>query len=75
LIFAELQPPLRVTISIGAANLHQATDTIDVLIANADRALYLAKQRGRDRLMTDAESVSTCDAPVQEPAVLGEPAV
>jgi diguanylate cyclase (GGDEF)-like protein len=75
LIFAELQPPLRVTISIGAANLHQATDTIDVLIANADRALYLAKQRGRDRLMTDVESGSTCDAPVLAPAVLGAPAV
>ncbi|WP_159016835.1 GGDEF domain-containing protein [Cognatiluteimonas profundi] len=52
--FVGLQPPLQVTISIGAASLRNASDTIDTLIAQADRALYVAKENGRDRWMTDA---------------------
>ncbi len=66
--FVELQPPLRVTISIGAASLRNASDTIDALIAQADRALYVAKENGRDRWVTDA---GTADAePRTAPALL-----
>ncbi|WPC06248.1 sensor domain-containing diguanylate cyclase [Pseudomonas benzenivorans] len=40
---------LRVTVSIGLAELH-AGDALDQLIGRADRALYRAKQSGRNRL-------------------------
>ncbi|MEX6503535.1 sensor domain-containing diguanylate cyclase [Pseudomonas zhanjiangensis] len=40
---------LRITASIGLAEL-QAGDALDQLIARADRALYRAKQTGRNRL-------------------------
>ncbi|WP_439859365.1 sensor domain-containing diguanylate cyclase [Pseudomonas sp. MBLB4136] len=40
---------LRVTTSIGLAELHPG-DTLDQLIGRADRALYRAKQSGRNRL-------------------------
>jgi len=40
---------LRVTTSIGLAQLH-ADDALEALIARTDRALYRAKQSGRNRL-------------------------
>lgn len=40
---------LRITVSIGLAQL-QADDALNQLIARADRALYRAKQSGRNRL-------------------------
>ncbi|MBD9484879.1 GGDEF domain-containing protein [Pseudomonas sp. PDM14] len=40
---------LQITTSIGLTELH-ADDTLDRLIARADRALYRAKQSGRDRV-------------------------
>ena len=40
---------LQITTSIGLAHL-QADDALDQLIARADRALYRAKQSGRNRL-------------------------
>jgi len=43
---------LRITTSIGLAELHPA-DALDQLIARADRALYRAKQTGRNRLCED----------------------
>jgi diguanylate cyclase (GGDEF)-like protein/PAS domain S-box-containing protein len=39
---------VEVTISIGIAVFPESGTTIDVLLAEADRALYLAKQSGRD---------------------------
>lgn len=44
---------LRITASIGLAQL-QAGDALDQLIARADRALYRAKQTGRNRLCEDS---------------------
>ena len=44
---------LRTTVSIGLAQL-QAGDALDQLIARADRALYRAKQTGRNRLCEDS---------------------
>ncbi len=41
--------PLRVTISFGGAGFPGAGDTPDELYRNADRMLYLSKQRGRNR--------------------------
>lgn len=52
--FDAVAPALRVTISIGAASLQDDDDGIDALVADADRALYAAKQGGRDRVAAHA---------------------
>ena len=39
-----------VTISLGVAE-HRADEKLDALIERADRALYLAKKGGRDRVV------------------------
>jgi diguanylate cyclase (GGDEF)-like protein len=72
----DLQPPLRVTISIGAASLRNASDTIDSLIAQADRALYVAKDSGRDRWTIEGEARDEAARPASVPALLigGHPA-
>lgn len=41
---------LRLTISVGATLYHSEDSTIDVTLARADEALYMAKHAGRDRL-------------------------
>jgi diguanylate cyclase (GGDEF)-like protein len=47
---------LRVTTSIGVTELH-GDDSLDRLIARADRALYRAKQSGRNRVCEDVSGV------------------
>lgn len=44
---------LHVTISLGLTELH-ADDSLDSLLGRADRALYRAKESGRNRLCVDA---------------------
>ena len=44
-------PPI--TVSIGVADLSAGDTRLDGLIARADRALYAAKRRGRDRTVLD----------------------
>jgi two-component system cell cycle response regulator len=46
--------PLEVTASVGLAALEGWDDTPDNLIKRADQALYAAKRRGRNRVMSDA---------------------
>lgn len=48
--FDDIDPALRVTVSIGAAQARKADDDCDALIDRADTALYRAKQQGRDRV-------------------------
>ena len=44
-------PPLRKTVSVGLAFVPDAHDTeLDELVARADKAMYLAKSRGRNRV-------------------------
>jgi len=43
----------RVTLSVGVAE-HEHGDTPSTLLERADKALYRAKQEGRNRVMTDA---------------------
>ena len=46
------------TISSGVAGLISADDTIDTLLERADRALYRAKEAGRNRVVAE-HAVST----------------
>ncbi len=50
--FPEIDPELRVTVSIGIAHASGEGDTRDALFERADAALYRAKQQGRDRVET-----------------------
>lgn len=43
--------PLLVTVSIGAAMITPADNTVDDLLARADQALYQAKQSGRNKVV------------------------
>ena len=42
--------PIRMTISAGVATYPEHGETKEMLLAQADKALYLAKQSGRDRI-------------------------
>jgi diguanylate cyclase (GGDEF)-like protein len=50
-------PPLRITASIGVAHALSG-EPLEVIVARADQAMYLAKSRGRNRVET-----SDVDAP------------
>ena len=54
--------PLRITASIGAAVSHDPAEDPEEMIRRADRALYLAKAGGRDRVVC-AGALSVIDAP------------
>jgi len=47
---ADDTPPLRATVSIGVATAHPGCASHTQLLAEADRALYQAKESGRDRV-------------------------
>lgn len=67
---AELDKP--VTASLGVAVMPADGTDSDALIRNADRALYSAKQRGRNRVETSG-AATTGQAVPDLPPVLGEP--
>jgi diguanylate cyclase (GGDEF)-like protein len=46
--------PGRLTVSLGVAELGPGSDTVDTLIKEADRRVYVAKSRGRDQVCADS---------------------
>jgi diguanylate cyclase (GGDEF)-like protein len=48
--FDDIDPGLRVTVSIGVAQSQRTDDSHEGVLARADAALYRAKQRGRNRV-------------------------
>ena len=56
---------VRLTISIGAARAGAEFDSLDALVEAADRCLYVAKRRGRDRVSLVPDLVVN-DAPAHE---------
>jgi two-component system cell cycle response regulator len=48
------QQRMRVTASVGLATLERGEDTAEQLFKRADRALYVAKRDGRNRVIADA---------------------
>lgn len=64
LALADLAAGLEVTTSVGVAELHADDANLKDLLRRADRALYRAKQNGRDRVEVeiDIEGVAAVDA-------------
>ncbi len=52
LVFPDISPDFRVTVSIGATE-HRPGEDIDETLARADRCLYMAKDAGRNRVVTE----------------------
>ncbi len=65
--------PIRYTLSVGLAAMDEDVDSVDALIARADRAMYAAKAGGRNRVVRwrpDLETAQTAIAasPAATPA-------
>ena len=54
LMFTSEKGSLQVTASIGCATLNM-TDTMEELVQRADEALYVAKDSGRNRVISDLD--------------------
>ncbi len=54
---------LVVTCSIGVAVSGPDHDSVSALVSSADHAMYAAKMRGRDRVVSASEIVPECDPP------------
>ncbi len=59
---------VEVTVSVGVATLEEG-ESVEDLVRRADRALYAAKEGGRDRVATAADADDLV-APAADPAVL-----
>jgi len=59
--------PIHVTASFGVAHLKKEYDK-NLLLQDADRRLYEAKIRGRNRTMPDLRILSFAAAPMPDPA-------
>jgi diguanylate cyclase (GGDEF)-like protein len=49
-VVPETGPPLHFTVSIGVATLKEKNTNLDILLIQADKALYQAKETGRNRV-------------------------
>ncbi|NMG39129.1 PleD family two-component system response regulator [Chelativorans sp. ZYF759] len=53
-VVSSLAEPLSVTISIGVSGIKHSGDSVEALMKRADKALYEAKNSGRNRVVADA---------------------
>jgi len=60
--------PVKVTVSVGIASSENFGYAIDVLMQRADRAVYDAKNRGRNRVEVALDEDAADDAPAISPA-------
>ena len=60
--FGQVNPALTMTVSIGVAQFHLG-ESIAQTIARADEALYVAKARGRNRVVFHGQAAMTPSAP------------
>lgn len=60
------QDTLRITISLGVAELTDEVEGLEVLIDRADQALLVAKQSGRDRVVRYSSLVDSASLPQAE---------
>jgi diguanylate cyclase (GGDEF)-like protein len=51
--------PLSITVSIGITSLMSKDDNIDVLLSFADKALYAAKNAGRNRIFNIQDRIGS----------------
>jgi diguanylate cyclase (GGDEF)-like protein/PAS domain S-box-containing protein len=58
----DIDPDLRVTVSIGVSSFESAGGSVDAALARADRALYQAKENGRNRVVVCREPLMKSDA-------------
>lgn len=58
--------PVRVTVSIGAAEIDPAAETVETAIARADGALYQAKHGGRNQVNTASANWPSVPAPATQ---------
>ncbi len=49
-VVLETGPPLHFTVSIGVAALKEKNTNLDILLTQADKALYQAKESGRNKV-------------------------
>ena len=68
----QLNLALRVTVSVGLAVLRPDDDTVFPLLNRADRALYRAKEQGRNRVECDEPGDAQEDAPERSLAGFGQ---
>lgn len=57
-------PGRPVTVSIGLSQLHEH-DTLESWMKRADQNLYLAKEQGRNRVITESDALEGVDSPPQ----------
>jgi diguanylate cyclase (GGDEF)-like protein len=50
---------IRLTISVGVAEWRASCEDLETWFARADRALYRAKESGRNRFVLDGEALSS----------------
>lgn len=55
---SESMTPIEVTVSIGVASISDQIENSDQLVDSADRALYLAKGAGRNRVVGDSQQLA-----------------
>lgn len=69
----EGQDPVLVSVSVGVACLPQHGTTAQALLQSADRAMYVAKTRGRNRVVTADEAYDMPPGVAHGQALAGEP--